>query len=138
LDRATEIAILSTAFEPHGDGFLFYRNRWSLGVPVSAEERDAYLAMVGLLERWRWIREVVKRPATVPRRNTEEASRRLRAAIPRRFIVSACIFSALFLTLALGSDVAIWFRAGFALAALFFAAGAISNVRARLNATKLP
>lgn len=31
-------------FEPHGRGFVFYRTGWSPGVPVSAEEREEYLA----------------------------------------------------------------------------------------------
>ncbi|MBJ7438813.1 MAG: hypothetical protein JHD35_07285 [Sphingopyxis sp.] len=136
MDRTTEIAILSTAFEPHGAGFLFYRNRSSLGVPVSAKERDAYLAMAGFWERWRWTRKVVQRPATVPRRNVAQASRRLRAAMPRRFIVSALAFTALFVALALGSDTAIWLRAVFALVAIFFATSAIVNIRARLGTTK--
>lgn len=36
--------MLELSFEPLGDGYVFYRNRWSPGIPVSAPEREAYLS----------------------------------------------------------------------------------------------
>ena len=40
--------LLSTAFEPNGVGFLYYKNRWAGGVLVSAEERETYISAPGL------------------------------------------------------------------------------------------
>jgi len=33
----------TTAFDRVGDGFVYYANAWSKGIPVSAAARDAYL-----------------------------------------------------------------------------------------------
>ena len=36
--------IMETAFEPHGDGFVYYRSSWSKGVPVTPAERELFAA----------------------------------------------------------------------------------------------
>ena len=41
--RAEERGFLDSSFEPHGDGFVFYRHHWAPGVPVTAQEREEYL-----------------------------------------------------------------------------------------------
>lgn len=41
--RGEERHFLGSSFEPHGDGFVFYRHHWAPGVPVSAEEKEEYL-----------------------------------------------------------------------------------------------
>ena len=32
-------SILEVSFESRGDGYVYYRNRWSPGIPVTATER---------------------------------------------------------------------------------------------------
>jgi hypothetical protein len=36
--------LLATSFEPHGEGFVYYKHRWSSGLPVTAAEREEYLS----------------------------------------------------------------------------------------------
>jgi hypothetical protein len=36
------------AFEPLGEGYVYFKHRWAPGLPVTAEEREAYLAAPGL------------------------------------------------------------------------------------------
>ena len=56
--------ILATGFERDGAGWLYYRNAWSGGVPVSPEERELLLAGQWL----KWRRAVSGRmPVVAPR-----------------------------------------------------------------------
>jgi hypothetical protein len=59
--------LLSLAFEPSADGYVYYRNRWSGGVPVTNHEREAFLSSdIGGM--YRLSREFSKRrPITPPR-----------------------------------------------------------------------
>lgn len=69
--------ILATGFERDGDGWLYYRNGWSGGVPVSSEERELYLA-----GRWlQWRRRVSGRKAVAPRRPYWRTLRRMGLAL---------------------------------------------------------
>jgi hypothetical protein len=43
-DPSEQRRLLALCFEPDGDGFIFFRNRWASGIPVTAEEREAYLS----------------------------------------------------------------------------------------------
>lgn len=55
--------ILSTGFDRDGEGWLYYRNAWSGGVPVSSGERELFLA--GRLLKFRRLvsgRAAVTRP----------------------------------------------------------------------------
>jgi hypothetical protein len=59
--------LLSTAFEPRDDGYLYYRNRWANGVRVSAEEREQFI-LSNASQVFQLGREFAKRaPATPPR-----------------------------------------------------------------------
>jgi hypothetical protein len=44
MDENERRVLLSTAFEPSGDGYLYYRNRWAGGVAVTAEERESFIS----------------------------------------------------------------------------------------------
>ena len=65
--------IYSTAFERTPSGFIYYERAWSMGVPVSAEEREIYLSGA----RIDWLRAIVGRPAVIPRRPYWPAVKRI-------------------------------------------------------------
>ena len=82
MNREAERRLLETAFEPHGDGYLFYRNRWSSGIPVTAAEREQYLAIPALGSRKAFYLQIEGRtPATGPR-NASDVRGRMISAIP--------------------------------------------------------
>jgi uncharacterized membrane protein YhaH (DUF805 family) len=58
--------LIELSFEPYGDGFVFYKNAWSSGIPVTAEEREAYLSAEPFA--WSAIRKGFegRRPLTPP------------------------------------------------------------------------
>jgi hypothetical protein len=58
------VHISTTAFEPSRGGFVFYENAWSRGIPVSADERQAYLYG----SQSEWLEAIAGREATMPRR----------------------------------------------------------------------
>lgn len=80
-NREDRRRILETAFERDGDGFLFYRNRWSGGVPVTAAERDAYLRKSAFASRRAFYRKIAGRAAGM-RRDYGPASTRMAIAFP--------------------------------------------------------
>jgi hypothetical protein len=84
--REDQRRILETAFEPDGDGFLFYRNRWSGGVPVTAAERDAYLRKSAFASRRAFYRKIAGR-ARGRRRDYGSASTRMATAFPHGWAV---------------------------------------------------
>lgn len=59
--------LLSTAFEPCDDGYLYYRNRWAGGVRVSAAEREQFISSdaAGAMKLGREFSQ--RTPATPPR-----------------------------------------------------------------------
>lgn len=65
LDRRN---ILSTAFEPCEGGYLYYRNRWSSGVRVSAEEREQFISS-NAAEAFLLGRQFAQRPPVTPPRH---------------------------------------------------------------------
>lgn len=83
--------MLSISFAPHGDGYLYYRNSWSRGVPVSAAEREAYISMplttstFGSRRAWR--QSIAGREAIGRRRPYGPAELKLLAAMPSGFAV---------------------------------------------------
>jgi hypothetical protein len=60
--------LLELSFEPHGDGYLYYRNRWAHGVPVSESERDEYLSHGVFGSRAAFYAAIRGRAATAPPR----------------------------------------------------------------------
>jgi hypothetical protein len=67
MNDADRRRLLSVAFEAYEDGFLYYRNRWSGGVQVSAEEREQFISSspAGAFSLGR---KFAKRPAVAPAR----------------------------------------------------------------------
>jgi hypothetical protein len=70
------VHISSTAFEPSSDGFVYYENAWSRGIPVSDAERQVYLYG----SQSEWLEAIVGREATMPRRPYWRAVKRILAA----------------------------------------------------------
>ena len=128
--RASEAAILELAFEPYGEEFLFYRDRWSPGIAVSSRERDEFLN-AGFWERRKWVSEVKCRSPAEPPRDGKQVVLRLRAAMPRRFILISAVFAPLCVAVALGLDMPIWQSAIWLIVGLFFAYGGVANIVAR-------
>src|SRR5260221_10234199 len=60
--------LLSTAFERSKDGYVFYRNGWASGVPVSAEEREKFVSS-DAFRAMQLGREYSKRRAVAPPRH---------------------------------------------------------------------
>ena len=127
---ASETAILEIAFEPHGEEYLFYQYRYSSGIAVTADERDDFLH-AGFWARRRWVSNVKRRSPAAPPRDSKDAIKRLRAAMPRRFIVISVILAGLCVATALGSDFPAWQPAIWLIVGLFFAYGAVANIIAR-------
>lgn len=128
--RASDTAILELAFEPYGEKFLFYRDRYSPGIAVTAQEREEFLN-AGFWERRKWVSEIRRRSPTEPRRDGKDVVQRLRAAMPRRFILISLALAPLCVAVALGSDIPVWQSAIWLAVGLFFAYGGIANVVAR-------
>jgi hypothetical protein len=75
--------LLALSFEESEQGYIYYHNRWSRGVPVSAEEREAYLRIPALGSRKAW-RKSLKGRQTLPPRAFNPVMMKLLAAMPRR------------------------------------------------------
>jgi len=67
----------STAFDRVDDGFVYYSNAWSKGIPVSATARNAYI----FGPRSEWLEALSDREATVARRPYWRSLRRILTAI---------------------------------------------------------
>lgn len=70
------------SFEPHGDGYVFYRHAWSRGVAVTAEEREASLQPPYWRSRLAFTRKIRGRPPAVPPRGWLLTQRKLWDALP--------------------------------------------------------
>lgn len=69
MDEDDRRKLLSTAFEPYQSGYLYYRNRWAGGVPVSPEEMEEFISS-DALRAMQLGREYAKRTAVTPPRHT--------------------------------------------------------------------
>ena len=69
MDDLDRRRILSTAFEPCEGGYLYYRNRWSPGVRVSAGEREQFISS-NAAEAFLLGRQFAQRPPVTPPRHT--------------------------------------------------------------------
>jgi hypothetical protein len=76
--------LLETAFEPHGSGFAYFRDRWSPGVPVSAEEREVYVSRWYLGSTAAFHKKIAGRAPVAPPRGGRAVGRVMRA-IPLKF-----------------------------------------------------
>ncbi|QNA82632.1 hypothetical protein G4G27_00380 [Sphingomonas sp. So64.6b] len=74
-------AILALSFEPSADGYFYYYWRWSRGIPVTAEEREAYLKIPSLGSRRAWRKGIANR-STVPPRAFGPTHQKLLVAMP--------------------------------------------------------
>ncbi|QIG81233.1 hypothetical protein [Stakelama tenebrarum] len=83
-------AALALSFEPDDDGYLYYHWRWSRGIPVTAEEREAYLAIPVLGSRRAWRKSISGRP-TAPHRAFRPVQQKLLARMPISMIVVALL-----------------------------------------------
>ena len=83
-------AILALSFEPTESGYLYYHWRWSRGIPVTAEEREAYLAIPVLGSRRAWRMAIAGR-ATAPTRAFKPVQRELLAALPMSMVFFALL-----------------------------------------------
>jgi len=115
--RGEERAFLDSSFEPAGDGFLFYRTHWSRGIPVSAAEREAYLARPFGDERLHFEAMIRGRAASGPRRPYRRSYGRTLAAFPASFGAAFLAFGAMFLARAWAADdppalLWLWWTAG--------------------------
>ena len=59
--------MLALSFEPTDDGYVYYHWRWSRGIPVTIEEREAYLRIPALGSRRAWRRAIAERATVAPR-----------------------------------------------------------------------
>jgi hypothetical protein len=78
-------ALYEASFEPHGNGYVFYRNAWSRGIAVTAEEREASLQPPFWRSRMTLQRKIRGRPSAAPRRSWLTAQRRMILALPASF-----------------------------------------------------
>jgi hypothetical protein len=68
MNDADRRKLMSLAFEPEGEAYLYYRNRWSRGVRVSAAEREAFVSS-GVVDAMRLARSWSRRVPVAPRRH---------------------------------------------------------------------
>jgi hypothetical protein len=85
--------LLESSFEPHGSGFLFYRNRWSKGIPVSAAERDAYLAIPVFGSRANFYAQIKGRAPVGGPRGYHYVARQMANALPKGMATSVLLLS---------------------------------------------
>jgi hypothetical protein len=83
--RGEARSLLDSSFEPNGDGYVFYRHHFARGIPVTAEEREAYLRPPFGGSRRDFYGAIRGRPASLPRRSWWRSQRATLAAIPAHF-----------------------------------------------------
>ena len=95
--RGEERSLLDSSFEPHGDGFVFYRHHWARGIPVSAEEREDYLRPPIDGSRRRFYRKIEGRAPVAPRRPWPRSQAATLRAIPAGVAIGLVTVGALML-----------------------------------------
>lgn len=107
-DPAEQRRLLALSFEPDGDQFVFFRNRWTSGVAVTAEEREAYLS-AGLFGRHEFLRTFRGRTAARPPRKTDGGLRwQMLRSFPAFMIVAYLVGGLLLLSLAADQRAWLW------------------------------
>jgi hypothetical protein len=115
--------LMETAFEPHGSGFVYYRNIFTGGVPVTVEERELFVADWSTARSAEFHRLIAGRAPVTPPRGLKAAGAMVRA-MPSRIAYAIVIGAGA--AVALGSRAeADWIRSLlWALGALLFACAA--------------
>jgi hypothetical protein len=116
--REEERRLLELSFEAHGEEYHYYRNRWSRGVPVTASEREDYLA--GGPSRRAFHAAVAARAAVAPPRRFGPVYWEMLGRMPW-FMGAAALIFGLLMSLAWFSDAALASR----VLQLFFGLGLI-------------
>ena len=93
--RSEERSFLDSSFEPYGDGYLFYRHHWARGVPVTAEEREAYLRPPLDGSRWSFYDRIKGRRPVAPRRPYWRSYRITLESIPAGFGLGLMLLGAM-------------------------------------------
>lgn len=70
LEKSERRRLLEASFEPRGEDFVYYRHRWALGYPVTAAEREEYLANWTIFASQReLLKRIAGRPSVAPPRS---------------------------------------------------------------------
>jgi hypothetical protein len=96
LDSEEQRELHNLSFEPQGDGFLYYQHRWSKGIPVTAEEREAYLNIPIFGSRNAWRQSLTGRQLAPPR-SAWPVQKKMLAHMPLSFVVAAVGAGAVFI-----------------------------------------
>ena len=136
MDSDQQRKLLEAAFEPHGDGYVFYRNNFTPGLPVSKEERDAYLKRWSLSSTAIFYSRIKSRTPVKPARGFTGTKAILRT-MPISFAVGYLSLAATFALIAFRSE-GTFVRVGeFSLSALFFICGTCALVFRRTGERKV-
>lgn len=79
LSSAARRRVMETAFEPHEGGWVYHRSSWSKGVPVTAEERELFVADWTPEKSAEFHRRIAGRPGVTPARGLRPVGAILRA-----------------------------------------------------------
>jgi hypothetical protein len=126
-------ALLELSFERDGDGYLFYSNRWARGVPVTAQEREAYLAAPTLAANRAFHRSLRGRSATAPARKPGQVQKRTFASLPLRWGLTAALLGSILLLCGIGPELSAP-RVALMIGGLGMAAFGVRIIAARLGA----
>ena len=126
--------MLALSFEPTEDGFLYYHYRWSRGIPVTPEEREAYLNIPAFGSRSAWRKSLAERATTPPRAYGPVLRKQLRT-MPLSMAIFGLVFGVIGLVLGFNEpNMAIAIMYGVAGCAMLFFGGSI--VAARFQAVQ--
>lgn len=101
LSSAARRTVMETAFEPFEGGWVYYRSSWSKGVPVTAEERELFVADWTPDKSAEFHRRIAGRSPVKPARGLKPLAAILRA-LPRGVVWA--IFTGAVAALALSWD----------------------------------
>ena len=91
LDPNAQRTMLELSFEPDGDGYVFFKNVWSSGVPVTAVERETYLSAGLLSGRGEFYRTIADRQATRPPRPANAVRLKIFRAFPLFVVLTSAL-----------------------------------------------
>ncbi len=86
---------LALSFEAVEEGYVYYQHRWSRGIPVTAEERDAYLAIPVWKSRRSWMQGIAGRD-TVPPRAHKPLRNKMLSMMPLSTAISSAVIGGVF------------------------------------------
>jgi len=121
LDTEQQRSLLALSFAPHGEGYVYYKDRWAPGIPVTTEEREQYLTDWSPVAARAFRPRIAGRaPATPPRGGSSAGQVQLQmlGAIPKSSAIGPGL-SGLFAIFVLSRTTSGWLSA-FALGAGVF------------------